>query len=279
MRRKGAMRIMATPRNLHRKLSGAVVGGLTFAILFGAPAGADEADSSEVAQWEQEAEEESVGFDAPASATRDTPQYTGSMKVNTGTMARASLAGSLTPRLTTNEVTSLAVGATREAAIELDEFRDDYEPVGNGKLPNDALCKLPWTNKSVIRCDAERSFELLDAAFKAEFGTDIDITDSYRSYEKQVEVKKQVGKNAAVPGYSNHGNGIALDLGSGIADASSPQSEWMREHAAEFGWYNPTWAGGESRDGVESHSKPKSEPWHWEFHGIDGLTPTPVLAW
>ncbi|MDQ3479958.1 MAG: M15 family metallopeptidase, partial [Actinomycetota bacterium] len=59
-----------------------------------------------------------------------------------------------------------------------------------------------------------------------------------------------------VPGTSNHGGGIAIDLFCGVEDDSSAQHDWLDEHGDEFAWLNPDWA----RSGG---SRP--EPWHWEF--------------
>lgn len=153
-----------------------------------------------------------------------------------------------------NEQVSLA----QVQAAELDHYRVANIGVANGTLDKGDLCKLSWTNKSIVRCDAANSFERLNEAFRAEFGYDIDINDSYRSLEKQVQVRKQLGNIAAVPGYSNHGLGVALDLGSGISDGSSEQYQWMAEHAGDFGWENP-----------EHLVKQKGEYWHWEFVGFD----------
>lgn len=155
-----------------------------------------------------------------------------------------------------------SVQAAHQEAADFDHYRVENIGIANGTLKKDTLCKLSWTNRSYARCDAVNSFERLNEAFKAQFGYDIYINDSYRSYEKQVRVRKQVGKLAAVPGYSNHGLGVALDLGSGISDADSEQHQWMVEHAGDFGWVNPDWA----RPGTDAFKK--NEPWHWEFVGL-----------
>ena len=63
----------------------------------------------------------------------------------------------------------------------------------------------------------------------------------------------------AVPGTSNHGWGLAVDLCGGIQSYTSPQHAWMTEHAGRFGWRQPAWA-------QQGGSKP--EPWHWEFGRI-----------
>jgi len=159
---------------------------------------------------------------------------------------------------TAAQVLSEKVSAAQLEAADLDHYRVANIGVANGTLNKGDLCKLSWTNKSIIRCDAANSFEHLNEAFHAQFGYDIEINDSYRSLEKQVQVRKELGKIAAVPGYSNHGMGVALDLGSGIPDADSPQHQWMVEHAGDFGWVNPDWA-----------KTTKIEPWHWEFAGFD----------
>ena len=160
-----------------------------------------------------------------------------------------------TPALHPAEALEMRIVTAQAEAADLDHYRIANANVQNGRLDTADLCKLSWTQKSYVRCDAANAFEHLNAAFKAEFGHDIDITDSYRSYEFQVEVKAKYGKLAAVPGYSNHGYAIALDLGSNIPQSDSAEYQWMAEHAAEFGWVNPTFTD-------------KVEPWHWEFHGI-----------
>jgi len=159
---------------------------------------------------------------------------------------------------TAAQVLSAESLAAQVEAADLDHYRIANLDVENGRLETDDLCKLSWTNKSIIRCDAANAAEHLNEAFKAEFGTDLEINDSYRSYEKQVSVRKELGKIAAVPGYSNHGLGVALDFGSNIPDGSSEEYQWMAEHAGDFGWHNP-----------EHLVEQKGEYWHWEFTGFD----------
>ena len=92
--------------------------------------------------------------------------------------------------------------------------------------------------------------------FTAAFGTPLCITDSYRPYAAQVEAFDNKPALAAVPGTSNHGWGLAVDLCGGINSTGSPQWRWMQANAPRFGFINPPWA----RPGAE-----KPEPWHWEF--------------
>lgn len=100
---------------------------------------------------------------------------------------------------------------------------------------------------------------LLDAAalaYRQAFGGSPCLTDSYRSYAEQVRVYQEKPSLAAVPGTSNHGWGLAVDLCGGLQSFGTPQQSWMRTNAGRYGWYHPGWA---ERGG----SRP--EPWHWEY--------------
>lgn len=132
----------------------------------------------------------------------------------------------------------------------------------NGKIAAEDMCAVASAPGQKLRCDAALSFDLLNQDFKEEFGTDIGITDSYRSYESQVRVKESKGFLAATPGHSNHGWGLALDLNGPIAKFGTEQRQWMIENGPKYGWIAPEWA-------MEDGSKP--EPWHYEFEG----TPAP----
>lgn len=110
----------------------------------------------------------------------------------------------------------------------------------NGMIPASALC--PLSTGGLLRCDAARAFEIMNSAYLAEFGTNIAVTDTYRSYEGQVRCKQQKGDLCATPGKSNHGWGMATDLGGGINSFGTPQHKWMAANAPRFGWEHPEWA-------------------------------------
>ncbi|GAA2004942.1 D-alanyl-D-alanine carboxypeptidase family protein [Brevibacterium samyangense] len=128
----------------------------------------------------------------------------------------------------------------------------------NGRIPQVALCAVTSAAGHSLRCDAARAFDALAAAFEADFGRPISVTDSYRDYDTQVILKQRKGRFAATPGTSNHGWGLAMDLGGGINTFGSAEHEWMRANGPAFGWVHPSWAGA-------GGSLP--EPWHWEFAG------------
>ena len=125
----------------------------------------------------------------------------------------------------------------------------------NGRIPSEVLCAL-GVARHALRCDAAASYVRMSAAFESTFGSPLCITDSYRSYASQVSAFHRKPALAAVPGTSNHGWALAVDLCGGINVAGTPQWTWMTANAGRFGFVQPDWA----RPGAE-----KPEPWHWEF--------------
>ncbi|MFD2793959.1 D-alanyl-D-alanine carboxypeptidase family protein [Promicromonospora vindobonensis] len=145
----------------------------------------------------------------------------------------------------------------------------------NGRIPADVLCPLDFAPGHMLRCDAAERFTALSEQFEQEFGYPIPLTDSYRSYELQVAVASAKPHLAAIPGTSNHGWGIAVDLDNPIAGGNSPEYVWLRVHGPDYGWDNPSWA---QLDG----SKP--EPWHFEFFAAGSIPnraidPSDVGTW
>lgn len=123
---------------------------------------------------------------------------------------------------------------------------------GNGRIPPEAL--------EAIGIGKHRLWSTAAAAFRQMFqdalsaGVTIGVTDSYRSYEAQVDVARRKGLYksgglAATPGTSNHGWGMALDL-----DLDFAAQQWMRSNAGQYGWVEDT----------------PRESWHWGYHGHTG---------
>ena len=124
----------------------------------------------------------------------------------------------------------------------------------NGRISNDHLCPIGDGHR--LRPDAAAAFLALDAAYQAAFGEPMMVTDSYRSLSAQKSLASEKPSLAAEPGTSEHGWGLAVDLGGGVESYSSPRHKWLRANAPAFGWDNPTWA----RNG-----NGREEPWHWEY--------------
>ena len=91
--------------------------------------------------------------------------------------------------------------------------------VANGRIPDADLCTIPGTGQR-LRSDAAAAWVALSNAYAREFGHVPRMTDSYRSLEVQVELKKRKPVLAAKPGTSNHGLGVAIDFGAGAPAAS-----------------------------------------------------------
>jgi D-alanyl-D-alanine carboxypeptidase len=123
----------------------------------------------------------------------------------------------------------------------------ELQGYGNGKIPAAALSQVAGTSHSLWE-PAARSLEALMSAAQAD-GVTIGITDSYRTYDTQVDLVRRKGLYsqgglAASPGTSMHGWGVAVDL---KLDASA--QAWMRQNAGRFGF-------------EETLSR---EPWHWQY--------------
>jgi cell wall-associated NlpC family hydrolase len=127
----------------------------------------------------------------------------------------------------------------------------------NGLIPPSALCPL-GEGGHALRCDAAAAYRAMGAAFAAALGEPLCITDSYRTYEGQVRLYGEKPALAAVPGTSNHGWGLAVDLCGGIETFGTREYAWMVANAGRFGWLHPTWA---------DPGNGREEPWHWEYAG------------
>jgi cell wall-associated NlpC family hydrolase len=127
----------------------------------------------------------------------------------------------------------------------------------NGMIPESVLCKVASVH--LLRCDAAAGYTAMAAAYKTQFGSDLCITDSYRSFDLQVLTFQRKPGLAAVPGTSNHGWGLAVDLCGGIDSFGTPQYSWMAANAGRYGFVHPAWA---------EQGSDREEPWHWEFGRI-----------
>jgi D-alanyl-D-alanine carboxypeptidase len=136
---------------------------------------------------------------------------------------------------------------------------DGVRPAGhysNGQLPSSVLCTL-WNGTDKLRADAAVSVAKLNVAYRQRFGHDLCISDSYRSLDEQYTVKALKPGLAALPGTSEHGWGLALDVCDGISSGLNANYYWMRANAPRYGWDNPDWA--------RAGGGGPYEPWHWEY--------------
>ena len=124
----------------------------------------------------------------------------------------------------------------------------DLAPYGNGRIPAAALEPIGQGGHR-LSAPAARAWRACVEAARAD-GINLTITDSYRTFDQQVDLVQRKGLYSnggygATPGSSNHGWGVAVD-----ADVTAPATlDWMRNNAWQFGF-------------VEAVPR---EPWHWEF--------------
>lgn len=120
-------------------------------------------------------------------------------------------------------------------------------PYGNGRIPSDRLESI-GVGSHKLHAPAATAYRRMTADAAAQ-GVDIGVTDSYRSYDSQVELVGRKGLYsqgglAATPGTSNHGWGLAVDL-----ELNATAQQWMRDNAHRYGFVEDT----------------PREPWHWGY--------------
>jgi len=118
---------------------------------------------------------------------------------------------------------------------------------GNGRIPADMLTPI-GIGQHRLWAPAAAAFKQMRADAAAQ-GIAISVTDTYRTYDQQVQLAAQKGLYkdggwAAVPGTSPHGWGLATDL-----DVTPAGLAWVRANGARYGFVETT----------------PREPWHWEY--------------
>jgi hypothetical protein len=122
----------------------------------------------------------------------------------------------------------------------------ELERFGNGTIPLAALTPIGPGHR--LWAPAARAYTDMAAAAKAA-GVHLRVTDSYRSFDAQVDVAQRKGLYsegglAAKPGTSTHGWGLSIDV-----DPTPAALAWLRAYAGQFGF-------------VEDVPR---EPWHWTY--------------
>lgn len=124
-----------------------------------------------------------------------------------------------------------------------------------------------------LALDAKKYYDLLcDASKKA--GLNLSVTSSYRDYANQKSTYdyylKEYGENyakkyVALPGYSEHQTGLALDVKSLNSNIfiNSKEYKWMVENSYKYGFILRYPKGKENITGYNS------EAWHFRFVGLD----------
>jgi hypothetical protein len=211
---------------------------------------------------------------AAGTAAVAAPSSVNSASVNAGDLQSVTLAQMLTARLDgtppsnglglpgqvasigSSMAASFSAAAANASPIAADPTLGAMDPppemvaYGNGKLPRELLTPIGIGQHRLWAPAAQQFVTMRTAA--AQQGVAISVTDSYRSYDSQVELaaRKGLSQNgglAAVPGTSEHGWGLAVDM-----DVNGAGMAWLKANGSTYGWVQPS----------------TREPWHWEFHGL-----------
>lgn len=108
-------------------------------------------------------------------------------------------------------------------------------------------------NGQYLRTDAARNFRNMQAAARRA-GIRLSATSGFRTMAQQRRLyalyRAGRGNLAARPGYSNHQQGLSMDVG-GIGGYGTRAYRWLRAHARQYGFVNDV----------------RGEFWHWTFRG------------
>ena len=186
------------------------------------------------------------------------------VKIRAASVAdQAQAADATAARLKRELDAEIAAALARAAAAGAGAFAKceggDISGYPNGRIPLEKLCPLYGAPGEELREDAAGRFNQMSRDYQSAFGGPICVADSYRTYERQQQLYASEPGYAAYPGTSQHGWARAVDLCGGIQSDGTPQNMWMRTHAAQYGWFHPTWA--------DPNGGGPYEPWHWEFSG------------
>lgn len=202
--------------------------------------------------------------DATSGAETPTLQAAVPAHLDTGLPTAFDVLSSTLPQAT--PTTLLAAGAAPRQVAEPVSRSVERDPLPgcdgsaratapNGQIPSSDLCTL-WDRNHALRGDAAVALSELNLNFRAVFGRDLCLTDSYRPLSVQRRLAVTKPGLAATPGRSNHGWGLAIDICSSETGSAQAMS-WLRTNGPVFGWENPPWA---RRGGSGPY-----EPWHWEY--------------
>jgi len=165
----------------------------------------------------------------------------------TGTAFADALTQAVATYSATAPATTVDTSSSSVRRINGDMLPNGLASYSNGKVPDSALTAVGDTGHRLWQPAAQQLTRLIADA-KAE-GVTIGITDSYRTYDTQVDLVRRKGLYsqgglAASPGTSDHGWGLAVDL-----RLDDRAQAWMRANGERYGFAEDT----------------PREPWHWAY--------------
>lgn len=116
----------------------------------------------------------------------------------------------------------------------------------------------------------------------ADEGLQFVMVSGFRTYQEQEQLyndyvaregQEEADQYSALPGHSEHQSGLAFDIGSTVSASTidvsfedTPEYEWMRDTAHEYGFIIRYQEGKEDITGINF------EPWHLRYVGVEAAT-------
>jgi D-alanyl-D-alanine carboxypeptidase len=152
-----------------------------------------------------------------------------------------------------------------------------YVPKGLS-VPNVGVAYSRANDSSRLQAPAAAALEKLVAGAKTA-GFDIILVSGYRSYATQASLysgyvksmgQAEADRSSARPGFSEHQTGLAADIGRAdrkcdiaACFGTTPEGQWVRAHAYEYGFVI------RYPDGKEPVTGYEYEPWHLRYVGTE----------
>lgn len=181
-------------------------------------------------------------------------------------------AGLLCAGAQAEEVEPLLILASAAQPLAEDYVPDALRPISTAV---DGV-NMAMTRVALLQEEALKPlYQMMRAAAKA--GQTLYIRQAYRSYGEEArryETLSGLGQAALKPGQSSYQTGLSVTLvGASWKSrelsaefASSSESKWLREHAAEYGFVL------RYPEGKETITGWSYEPWHYRYVGVDAAT-------
>ncbi|WP_374945938.1 M15 family metallopeptidase [Agreia sp.] len=171
--------------------------------------------------------------------------------LNRATLLRCEVAGGEATVTVGRQILETTFSVTARAAVPRPEAT-----AANGAIPaaDLVLVSYPGVRESpavYLRADAAAALLQLLEAYHAQTDDYLPVDEGYRSLEDQHRLFDQYGwPRAAIPGTSNHGEGIAVDFVNPPVVRGATSHSWLAANAARFGF---------------SPLTDPDEPWHWDY--------------
>jgi zinc D-Ala-D-Ala carboxypeptidase len=217
---------------------------------------------------------------AAGTALCDDPDVTRTLAIgdDAAVIAAAGGAEAFRTAVATGAAPCLSLGDPQRVWVVIDKLRP-YDPIDYGPRDLTAPEGVRSLEEVSLRADAAAALSAMVTAAADAGAGEIAAESAFRSFATQqatyaghVSDRGEEGADlvSARPGFSEHQSGLAVDVVpcedtcQTIDDlAGSPQGEWVRAHAWEFGWivrYD------EGRTDVTGYAP---EPWHLRYIGTE----------